>query len=149
VERPLVLVRSRFPSLLRAILHEIVPGVADDETQIAFPCKVNTSLDLVLCSRQDDIISIEAACAWLRRIGGWQAGVVRRERPQVRNWMVGPCTAVSPNLSRSSIGTLTAIARWPSSPVHPHTSLRRTRSLNYQTTCDRRHLAELRPGVLH
>jgi hypothetical protein len=150
VERPLILVNSRSRSLVRTqISHKVVTSIANDETQVALPGKVNTGLNLVLGCCYNNIVPVKAACAWLRGIRGWQTGVVRREGPEVCDGVVSPSRMINFNFLPSSAEVLTAIARWPSSPVCRHTSQRRTRLSDCQTSCGTRRLAVLRPGVLH
>jgi len=41
-------------------LHEVVTGIADNQAEVAFSCKVHTCSDLVLRRRHNDIAAIEA-----------------------------------------------------------------------------------------
>lgn len=43
--------------------HEVVTSVSDDQTEVALPCELHTSSDLLLCSSHDDVLSVETTCA--------------------------------------------------------------------------------------
>ena len=73
-----------------SFLHEIVTSVANDETKIALPCKVDTGFDMFFCRCHDDISSVESSSTCIRWIIGGQASIVRFQRPQLSDWVIGP-----------------------------------------------------------
>jgi hypothetical protein len=69
-------------TVTRRATHEVVTSVTDDQTQVALPCKVHTSSDLILRLCHNDIASVEAASAGLRWVIGRQAGVIGCQWPE-------------------------------------------------------------------
>jgi len=63
--------------------HEIMAGIADDETQVALARKVNAGFDMLLGGSLDDIQPVKTPRACAVRIVGRQTCVVCVERPEV------------------------------------------------------------------
>lgn len=76
-------------------VHEIVPGIPDNQAQIAVACEIHAGFDLRFCRGQNDVASVEASRTGAGRVAGGHASVVRLEGPQLANGVVGPCAAVS------------------------------------------------------
>ena len=67
----------------RRATHKIVSSIADDQSNIVVSRKVDSSLDMVLGLRHDDVFGIVPTRAAGRGVGDQRAGVVRPVRPEV------------------------------------------------------------------
>jgi hypothetical protein len=129
------------------VLHEIMTSVTNDQSKVAFSCKVHTSLDLLLGSCHNDIFSVKALCTRRRRVVGRHAGIVRLERPKLGNGVIGSIIALASTSIFPRGVVHTAIAHWPSWLAYPHTSPHRTRWSRSRSPCSRRHQVVWQPAV--
>jgi hypothetical protein len=128
-------------------LHEIMTSVTNDQSKVAFPCKVYTSLDLFLGSCHNDVFPVETLCATCGWVVGRHAGVIRLERPKLGNGVIGSSIALASTSILPRGVFHTAIAHWPSWLAYPHTPLHRTRWSRSRSPCSRRHQVVWQPVV--
>jgi hypothetical protein len=69
--------------------HEIVSGIADDQSDTFVSRKVDTGLNMVLRLRHDDVLGVVPVCAASRCVGHNQwAGFIREVWPEAGDGLI-------------------------------------------------------------